>query len=270
MSRLRWVRALAIASCLVWCLLVAEHVIAHASAPDTPANATAKTVVAAQRKRIEAMDFRASGRLVQAAANGERKSYNFTLAAHWFPDGLRMLCAITAPATDHVRLLLSMSAEGRTIIETGKPGDKAPVLLPRERRRDSLLGTGFSYEDLIDSQLLWQKQTLLPNAKYGARDCYVLKSEPGADDKTQYASVTTWIDEHLNIPVHMEKTIKESGIVKQFVYYDLRQTSGVWSAGQIQVKTQGSSASSLLLIERGSANARLQRSDFDVALLTKP
>jgi outer membrane lipoprotein-sorting protein len=270
MNRLRLTYAIAMASCLVYCAMTASHDVARASAADTPANATTKTVVASQRKRIEARDFRVSGRLVQAAANGERKSYNFTLAAHWFPDGLRMLCAITAPAADRVRLLLSMSAEARTTIETGKPGDKAPVLLPRERRRDSLLGTGFSYEDLIDGQFLWQKQTLLPNAKYGARDCYVLKSEPGADDKTQYASVTTWIDEHVNIPVHMEKTVKESGTVKQFIYYDLRQTNGVWSAAQIQVKTQGSPVSSLLVIERGSANARLQRSDFDVALLTKP
>jgi hypothetical protein len=250
-------------------LAVSLGCAANSAAGQAPA-ATSKSVTTAAHQRMETTDFVASGRLVQVGAAGDRKSYNFTLKAHWFADGLRMLCEITSPASSRVKLLMTFTAGGKETIDIGKPGAASPTSLPFERWGESLLGTNFSYEDLADAQFFWQKQTLLPDAKYGARDCNVLKSEPGLADRTHYASVTTWIDKQNQGTVHEEKAEKGSSTLKDFVYYDLRKTGSVWSAAQIEAKTQGSPGSSLFIIEKGSANARLDRKDFEPALLVKP
>jgi hypothetical protein len=66
-------------------------------------------------------------------------------------------------------------------------------------------------------------------------------------------------------PVHVVKTFRGTGQQKDFTYYGLRQVSGVWSATQVEAKLQGKPGSSILVIERGSAKAKLERKDFDLS-----
>jgi hypothetical protein len=221
-------------------------------------------VVGNLRQRIEASDFRATGRLVRVAANGERTSYKVTMKAHWFPDGLRLLCEIAGPAATRTRLLLHMTAKGFVTIDAMQPGSKTVTSLAFEHWNDPLLGTDFSYEDMVEGQFLWKDQELLPAAKYGVRDCFVLKSAPGGEDRSFYQSVTSWIDRDIFYPVHVLKVVRGSQQQKDFTYFGLRQSSGVWSASQVEVKVLGKPGSSLLIIERGSAKAKLARKDFDL------
>ena len=53
-------------------------------------------------------------------------------------------------------------------------------MLPFERWNDPLVGTDFSYEDMVENQFFWKSQALLAPEKYGARDCFVLKSVSGS------------------------------------------------------------------------------------------
>jgi Outer membrane lipoprotein-sorting protein len=149
-------------------------------------------------------------------------------------------------------------------IEKILPGEKAASVLPFERWNDPLVGTDFSYEDMVESQFFWKNQTLLAPEKYGARDCFVLKSVPGAQDHSYYDSVTSWIDRSILYPVHVVKTLHGTGLQKEFIYYGLRQVSGVWSASQMEAKLQGKPGSSILVIERGSPKANLGPKDFDI------
>ncbi len=87
----------------------------------------------------------------------------------------------------------------------------------------------------------------------------VLRSEPGPGDETHYASVTAWLDRQIYYPVKVEKVVKISGEVKEFIYYGLRQVRGVWSASQIECKVSGKAGSSLLIINRGAENPHLDR-----------
>ena len=228
------------------------------------APADLSAVLAGTRHGIETSDFRASGKLVQVGANGERTNYKLTMKGHWFPDGLHILCEVTEPAAARTRMLLHMSVSGHITIEVVEPGGKGPVALPFEHWNDPVAGTGFSYEDMVEDHLFWKAQGLLAPAKYGARDCYVLKSTPGADDRTYYGSVTSWIDREIFYPVHVVKTLRGTGRQKDFIYYGLRQNGGVWSASQVEVKVQGKPGSSLLVIENGTAKAKLGRKDFDL------
>ena len=111
----------------------------------------------------------------------------------------------------------------------------------------------------------WKNQQLMPSEKYGVRDCFVLKSTPGSQDRTYYDSVTSWIDRSILYPVHVVKTLRGTKQQKEFIYYGLRQVSGVWSASQVEAKQQGKPGSSMLVIEGGSAKANLTRKDFDIS-----
>ena len=228
------------------------------------ANLDLETVLTGSRQRIEKLDYRVTGRLTRLEDNGKRTSYKFAAKAHWFPDGLRVLCEISGPGSEKTRLLLHMSATGHVTIEAILPGEKTASVLPFARWNDSLVGTDFSYEDMVESAFFWKNQELLVPEKYGARDCFVLKSIPGSQDQTYYDSVTSWIDRSILYPVHVVKTLRGTGQQKEFIYYALRQVGGDWSASQVEAKLQGKPGSSILAIEFGSGKANLGRKDFDL------
>jgi hypothetical protein len=228
-------------------------------------NPDLETVLTGSRQRIEKLDYRASGRLTRLEGNGKRTSYKFVAKAHWFPDGLRLLCEISGPGSEKTSLLLHMSMSGHVTVEAALPGQKSASVLPFERWNDPLVGTDFSYEDMVESQFFWKNQESLAPEKYGARDCFVLKSKSGAQDRTYYDSVTSWIDRGIFYPVHVVKTLRGTGRQKEFIYYGLRQVGGVWSATQVEAKLQGKPGSSILVIEGGSGKANLGRKDFDIS-----
>jgi len=229
---------------------------AFAASPDQD------TALTASRERIEKLDYRMSGRLTRVEGDGKRINYKFVAKGHWFPDGLRLLCEISGPGSEKTIFLLRMSATGQVSIEAALPGQKTASVLPFERWNDPLLGTDFSYEDMVENQFFWKNQESLPPEKFGARDCFVLKSKPGPQDRTYYDSVTTWIDRGILFPVHVVKTVHGTGKQKEFLYYGLRQVGGLWSATQVEAKQQGKPGSSMLVIEGGSGKAKLASKDF--------
>jgi hypothetical protein len=229
------------------------------------ANPDLESVLTSSRQRIEKLDYRMNGRLTRVEGDGKRTNYKFVAKAHWFPDGLRMLSEISGPGSQKTILLLEMTASGQVKIQTVRPGEKTASVLPFEHWSDPLLGTDFSYEDMVENQFFWKDQQLLAPEKYGVRDCLVVKSSPGAQDRTHYASVTSWIDRSILFPVHAVKTSRGTESQKEFIYYGLRQNSGVWIAMQVEAKQQGKPGSSLLVIETGSGKANLGRKDFELS-----
>ncbi len=226
------------------------------------ANSDLDTPLTGSRERIEKLDYRVSGRLTRVEADGKRKSYKFVGKAHWFPDGLSVLCEISGPGSEKTSVLLHMSVSGHVTIQALLPGQKTASELPFERWNDPLVGTDFSYEDMVESYFFWKNQEGLPPEKYGARDCFVLKSTSGPQDRTYYDSVTSWIDRSILFPVHVVKTLHGTGQQKEFIYYALRQVGGLWSATQVEAKVQDKPGSSILAIEFGSGKANLGRKDF--------
>ena len=261
MTSARFIKTMCLVSGVCLVSLLAFTAVAQ-TPPSAPPDRNA--LLTAVRRNTETADFRATGRLVHVTADGSRTTYKIGIKGHWFPDGLRLLYEVKAPAEARVQLLVRMAADGTVKMEALHPGTPSPSPLAAEHRRDSLLGTDFSFEDLVDSQLFWKGQTLQDPAKYGARDCFVLKSVPSAADHSQYESVTSWIDEKISLPIHVIKTIRATGEQRDFTYEGLRQTAGVWSATQIRVKTSGASGYSLIILERGSPKAKLLPKDFEL------
>lgn len=234
-----------------------------AAKPSSPAGSL-HSLLAAARARVEKSDVRAIGHLVQVAPNGARINNSLALASHSFPDGLRTLITVTTPSHATERYLLTQNETGHTTIEVLRPGSTTPEKLSPEHWAEGVAGTLFYPEDFADGQFFWTKQTVLPPQKYGARDCFVLKSEPGPGQPTVYASVTTFIDQKTGASVYIETMPKSGPPAKQFVFYSLQQLGGLWLSRQIEAKISGQPGSSLLLIDHGSPHAHLQRKDFNL------
>lgn len=227
------------------------------------------------RKRVEAADFRASGQLVWVQPSGARLSYPITIKARWFPGVLREYVEVAAPAkkagngaAPATHALLEMRPNGQSSIEIAHPGDKSAAILPVAKWSEGPLGPGFGYEDLLEAQYFWQGQASEGGAKFGARNCIIVDSTPGANDRSHYAHVKIWLDPTIAFPIYVEKTVKGTGAVKEFTYYGIRHEEGVWSAHQVEVKVRGQAGSTLLILDRGSARANLTLADFSAAQLT--
>jgi hypothetical protein len=233
-----------------------------ATAADTPGP------LAAARQQIESADYRITGRLVRVDEKGTRTSYGINIKAHWFPGVLRVLLEISSPAEARAHVLMEMRPGGKSSIQIAHPGDVEATALPFEKWDEGPLGAGFSYEDFLEEPFFWQDQKALGEAKFGARNCNLIESEPGAADRTHFSSVKSWLDHESGVPVHVEKTIKATGMVKEFTYFGLRQRQGVWSATQVEAKLRGHPGSTLLIIDRGSPEAHLGLKDFSSARMT--
>jgi hypothetical protein len=245
-----------------------------APTPSAPA-VDVRSLVATARQRMEATDFSTTGHLVWVQPSGARISYPITIKAHWFPGVLRVKVemggaksgAPDAAAATHV--LVELRPDGKSAIWIAHPGDKAPLPLPFNKWSEGPLGPTFGYEDFLEEQIFWPNQTLVEKAKFGARDCDVIRSTPGAGDRTHYSEVKAWIDPTIAFPVYVEKTVKETGAVKEFTYYGLMHEGGLWAAHQIEMKTRGQDGSTLLIFDRGSPKANLTLKDFSPAQLTR-
>lgn len=229
-----------------------------------------RSVLGPARQRIETADYRATGQFVTVDASGHRTSYAITIKARWISGSLHTLVEIVPPSETaartrqdaRVRILLEMRPNGEDTIRIVHPHDSTMTSLPFDKWDEGLFGGQFSYEDLLEPEYFWPGQTILTSARYGARDCDVLKSTPGPSDHTHYAEVQTWLDHTIVYPVYAEKMLRDGGIVKEFTYFGLRQYGGVWSATQVEAKIRGRAGSTLLIVKRGSEKANLSAKDF--------
>jgi Outer membrane lipoprotein-sorting protein len=220
------------------------------------------------RERVQSADYRMSGHLVRVDGSGTRTSYSVNIKAHWFPGALNVFFEVASPAAARVHVLLQMRPGGKSTIQIARPGEAKASELAFAKWNDGPLGDAFSNEDFLEATYFWANQTPLGEAKFGARNCDQIKSMPGTVDETHYAEVKSWLDNQSGFPVYVEKTMKGSGAVKEFTYYGLRQTRGVWSASQVEAKVRGRAGSTRLIIDRGTPKAHLELKDFSPGQLT--
>jgi hypothetical protein len=224
--------------------------------------------VAAHQHRVLSVDARVSGRLVRVDGAGKRSSTKFLLKAHGFADGVRLLEELQTPQP--LRVLVRLEPSGRVTARLAHK-DAAGKWLPESapaRLTDPLAGSGFTLEDLVDAQFFWKEQALAGRAPCGSRQCVTLKSVASAADHSQYASVASSFDEKTNALIHVVKTVRGSGVVKDMTYSNFHVSHGVTAAAQIELKVAGMAGSNLFVIDHGTAKANLTRADFDLGSST--
>ena len=251
--------------------VVAAAMLSAATVAQAAGVADAQAVLGIARQRIETTDARATGRLVRVDASGTRTSNAIAVKAHWFPGVLRVLLEVAPARTqavgdtrenERVSILLEMRPRGQSSIRVFHPHESAPDSLPFDKWSESVSGSDFNYEDFLQPEYYWQDQSLVKSAKFGARDCDVVKSVAGSSDRSHYAEVQTWFDHTIAYPIYVEKTLKKTATVKEFTSLGLSQSGGTWAARQVEVKIHGRPGSTLLMLERGSTKANLTVKDF--------
>jgi hypothetical protein len=243
---------------------LAATMLLPVAAPASDASAP----LALARKQVQSADYRMIGHLVRVNEKGIRTSYGVNIKAHWFPGLLQVLFGVTSPADARVHVLLEMRPKGESAIQIAHPGGAGSAPLPFEKWSDGPLGVGFSYEDFLEAFYFWSTQTGQGKTKFGARSCDLIVSKPGETERTHYTEVKSCLDAESGFPLHVEKTMKATGMVKEFTYFGLHQRQGTWYASQVETRIRGQSGSTILVIDRGSAKANLASKDFSTAQLT--
>ena len=177
--------------------------------------------LAAARQRIESSDYRMEGRLVRVDASGARSSDGLSIEARAFPGVLRILIKVTSPAKARVHLLSGNALRWPGLDRNCASRRARAERLPFDRWSEGPLGRGFSYEDFLEQEYFWPIQTAEGEAKRGARQCDVVESEPGPEDRTHYARVKTWLDQTIAFPVYAEKTLQGTEVIKEFTLFRL-------------------------------------------------
>ena len=215
------------------------------------------------RHRIQASDYRATGRLVQV--NGAtRTTYRFSTRGHWFPDGLHVQYDFTLPTGGTERVLYHLHPDGRLEVESLHQGAKAPVHVTAEQQAEPLLNSGLAYEDLVEAQFFWPSQAPGAPSTAGERPCIQLKSVPAPQQSRRYSAVISCVDPANGLPLLTTKMLR-TGRPVQFTTSGIRDSGGMAIATQIKAQTAGESASTLILIDHGSTKAHLTAADFDLA-----
>lgn len=244
-------------------LALALPIAPGARAADLPASLTAA------RKQVETADYRMTGRLVRVEEGGRRTSENLTVEALWSSRQLHVLLEITSPPQQRAHVLLEMRPNGISTVEIARPGDKIAKKLPFSSWQEGPMGDAFSYEDFLQAEYFWPRQQNLGEATLDGRGCEQLLSTPAVVDESHYANVKSCIDPRTGFPLTVEKELKGSQTVKEFTYFGVHQTRGVWWAHQIEARIRGRAGSTLLIVERGTPEAHLGLHDFDPARLTR-
>ena len=242
--------------------------LALLAAPAARAAALPASLVAA-RRQVDSADYRMTGRLVRVQADGSRTSENLRIKARWFPGVLRVLLEVTSPPQAREHVLLEMRPEGKSTIRVSHPGDTSARELPFRDWENGPMGDMFSYEDFLESQYFWPEQRDMGKATVDGQTCDQLLSTPRPVDLTHFVSVKSCLNPRTGFPLTVEKKLKTSGSLKEFTYFGVHRTQGVWWAHQIEAQIRGRAGSTLLIVERGTPEAHLGLHDFDPERLTR-
>ena len=76
---------------------------------------------------------------------------------------------------------------------------------PIDDLKEPLLGSGLSYDDVVDNFFAWDQQAIVGGEMVDSVNCQILESKPGKDEHSIYGGVRSWIDTRRLIPLRVEK-----------------------------------------------------------------
>ena len=107
-------------------------------------------------------------------------------------------------------------------------------------KRSSFVGSDFTYEDVSGRDIEDDNHTITKEDKLDAKDCYVIKSVPKAQD-VDYAYKLSWIDKGSSLPLKEEYYDIRGELYKLFTAEEVREFSGfptVTKRKMVNVKNQ--------------------------------
>ncbi|OYW31084.1 MAG: hypothetical protein B7Z47_02160 [Chthoniobacter sp. 12-60-6] len=81
--------------------------------------------------------------------------------------------------------------------------------------KGALLGSDLSYADVVENFFLWKQQAIVGTEIANRVSCDILESKPGKGQRSNYASVRTWVDRRRDVPLRIEKYNSSGQLVRR-------------------------------------------------------
>lgn len=130
----------------------------------------------------------------------------------------------TKTATEVVyQVLWPKERKGESVLlrKTGNRAASGSVFVPPNTVRaiddfkEPLLGSDLSYADVVEDFFAWDQQAIGGNEDVDGVACQILESKPGKGDRSNYASVRSWIDLRRMVPLRVEKYSGSGQLVRR-------------------------------------------------------
>jgi hypothetical protein len=132
-------------------------------------------------------------------------------------------------------------------------------------RSEPVLGSDFSFEDVVPRELEDADYRRLPDERFDERDCHVVEVVPKAEADSEYSRFRSWID-------------RERWVALRTVYWDrsgvqtkelrapaaeVREVDGVWLPMRTEMRNLLSGSYTVLQIEEMVGNPEIPDGEFD-------
>jgi hypothetical protein len=87
--------------------------------------------------------------------------------------------------------------------------------LDSSQMKEALLGSDLSYADAVENFFLWKQQAITGTEIVNRVSCDILESKPGKGQRSNYASVRTWVDRRRDVPLRIEKYNASGKLVRR-------------------------------------------------------
>ena len=81
--------------------------------------------------------------------------------------------------------------------------------------KEALLGSDLSYADVVENFFAWKQQAIVGTETVNRVNCEILQSTPGRGQRSNYASVRTWVDRRRDLPLRVEKYLASGQLVRR-------------------------------------------------------
>ncbi len=87
--------------------------------------------------------------------------------------------------------------------------------LDSSQMKEPLFGSDLSYADVLENFFAWDNQSIIGTEIVDRVSCQILESKPGKGQRSNYASVRTWVDSRRNVPLRVEKYLASGQLTRR-------------------------------------------------------
>lgn len=132
----------------------------------------------------------------------------------------------TSAATEVVYQVLwpkDRAGEAVLLRKTGNQNPTGSIFIPPDivrtldssQMKDALLGSDLSYADVVENFFTWDQQAIIGTGIVDRVSCDILESKPGRGQRSNYASVRTWVDRRRDVPLRVEKYLASGQLARR-------------------------------------------------------
>jgi hypothetical protein len=87
--------------------------------------------------------------------------------------------------------------------------------LDSSQMKEALFGSDLSYADVLENFFAWENQSIVGTEIVDRVSCQILESKPGKGQRSNYASVRTWVDARRLVPLRVEKYLASGQLTRR-------------------------------------------------------